>query len=119
MHLACFQACSNDAGVQRFARPYKAASHRPGCRLLMPDGAPVTKQSIRRALALVSRLYPLARPTRGMLKEVFNFFEPPHNVSAAAAVAKASESASAPSALPAIGTADGASSSQANGVTAQ
>ena len=53
----------------------------------MADGTPVTKQSIRRVLAIISRLYPLARPTRGLLKQVFNFFEPPRNVAAAAAAA--------------------------------
>jgi hypothetical protein len=37
--------------------------------------APVTKQSVRQQLAWVSGLYPLARPTRLMLKQVFNFFE--------------------------------------------
>ena len=57
----------------------------------MPDNTPVTKHSIRRVLAVVSRLYPLARPTRGMLKQVYNFFEPPRNVAAAAAAAAASE----------------------------
>lgn len=36
---------------------------------------PVSKQSVRQQLALVSGCYPLARPTRGMLKQVFNFFE--------------------------------------------
>ena len=55
----------------------------------MPDNTSVTKQSIRRVLAVISRLYPLARPTRGMLKQVFNFFEPPRNVTAAAAAAAA------------------------------
>jgi hypothetical protein len=37
--------------------------------------APVSKQSVRQRLALVSSCYPLARPTRGMLKQVYNFFE--------------------------------------------
>ncbi|KAL3137186.1 hypothetical protein ABBQ32_006750 [Trebouxia sp. C0010 RCD-2024] len=91
VYLACFQACSSDAGVQRFVRPYRAHTHRPGTRLLMPDDTPVTKHSIRRVLAIVSRLYPLARPTRGMLKQVFNFFEPPHNVAAAAVATAASD----------------------------
>jgi hypothetical protein len=35
---------------------------------------PVSKQSVRQQLALVSGCYPLARPTRAMLKQVFNFF---------------------------------------------
>jgi hypothetical protein len=35
---------------------------------------PVSKQSVRQRLALVSSCYPLARPTRGMLKQVFGFF---------------------------------------------
>jgi hypothetical protein len=35
----------------------------------------VSKQSVRQQLALVSGAYPLARPTRAMLKQVFNFFE--------------------------------------------
>jgi hypothetical protein len=35
----------------------------------------VTKHSVRQRLALVSACYPPARPTRGMLKQVFNFFE--------------------------------------------
>jgi len=75
-------------------RPYRRTAHTPGARLLMPGGAAVTKHSIRRVLALITRLYPLARPSRGMLKQVFNFFEPPHNVAAAAAaVAAAAASA--------------------------
>ena len=90
MHLACFQPCINDAGVLRFVRPYRSTAHTPGTQLLMPDGAAVSKQSIRRILAIISRLYPLARPTRGMLKQVFNFFEPPHNVAASAAAVAAS-----------------------------
>ncbi len=89
MHLACFQACTNDPGVQRFVRPYRRTAHTPGARLLMPGGAAVTKHSIRRVLAIITRLYPLARPSRGMLKQVFNFFEPPHNVAAAAAAVAA------------------------------
>lgn len=49
-----------------------------------PTGAPqplslpveaVSKQSVRQRLAWVSGCYPPARPTRGMLKQVFNFFE--------------------------------------------
>lgn len=36
---------------------------------------PVSKQSVRQRLALVSGCYPLARPTRAMLKQVFNYFE--------------------------------------------
>ncbi|DBA66398.1 TPA: hypothetical protein ACH3X2_002378 [Trebouxia sp. C0005] len=94
MHLACFQACTSDPGVQRFVRPYRRTAHTPGARLLMPGGAAVTKHSIRRVLALISRLYPLARPSRGMLKQVFNFFEPPHNVAAGAAAAAAAAAAS-------------------------
>ena len=43
------------------------------CPLLHPPQ--VTKQSVRQALAFVSSHYPQARPTRGMLKQVFNFFE--------------------------------------------
>lgn len=70
-------------------RPYRRTAHTPGARLLMPGGAAVTKHSIRRVLALITRLYPLARPSRGMLKQVFNFFEPPHNVAAAAAAVAA------------------------------
>jgi hypothetical protein len=35
---------------------------------------PVSKQSVRQQLALVSGCFPLARPTRAMLKQVFNFF---------------------------------------------
>lgn len=80
VHLACFTGCSNDTNVLRFVKPYKASQHSPGSRLLTPDGTPVSKHSIRRVLAIVSRFYPLARPTRGMLKQVFNFFEPPHKL---------------------------------------
>lgn len=36
---------------------------------------PVTKHSVRQQLAFVSAAYPHARPTRAMLKQVFNFFE--------------------------------------------
>jgi hypothetical protein len=36
---------------------------------------PVSKHSVRQRLALVSSCYPAARPTRGSLKQVFNFFE--------------------------------------------
>ena len=90
VYLACFQACSSDAAVHSFVGPYQPQTHKPGTRLLMPNDTPVTKNSMRRVLAIISRLYPLARPTRGMLKQVFNFFEPPHNVAAAAAAAAAS-----------------------------
>ena len=93
MHLACFQASTSDPGVQRFVRPYRRTAHTPGARLLMPGGPAVTKHSIRRVLALITRLYPLARPSRGMLKQVFNFFEPPHNVAAAAAAVAAAAAA--------------------------
>lgn len=95
MHLACFQACTNDAGIQHFVQPYKGRAHKPGTRLLMPDGTSVTKHSIRRVLAIISRLYPLARPTRGNLKQVFNFFEPPRDVMATVAAASGSVPATA------------------------
>lgn len=36
---------------------------------------PVSKHSVRQRLALVSGYYPVARPTRGSLKQVYNFFE--------------------------------------------
>lgn len=42
------------------------------------DGAAtagVTKGDVRQRLALVSGYYPSARPTRGSLKQVFNFFQ--------------------------------------------
>lgn len=37
--------------------------------------SPVTKLSVRQKLTMVSAYYPQARPTRGMLKQVFNYFE--------------------------------------------
>lgn len=43
------------------------------CASQLP-AVPVSKQSVRQQLALVSGCYPLARPTRAMLKQVFNFF---------------------------------------------
>lgn len=45
---------------------------------------PVTKHSVRQQLAFVSAAYPDARPTRGMLKQVFNFFEDKRRAAAAA-----------------------------------
>ncbi|GAX78930.1 hypothetical protein CEUSTIGMA_g6369.t1 [Chlamydomonas eustigma] len=45
-------------------------------KLILPEGfQKITKLSVRQALAQVSKWYPLARPTRGMLKQVYNFFE--------------------------------------------
>jgi hypothetical protein len=44
--------------------------------VLPAGGQKVTKQSVRQVLAFVSSCYPQARPTRGMLKQVFNFFNP-------------------------------------------
>ena len=38
----------------------------------------VTKGDVRQRLALVSGCYPNARPTRGSLKQVFNFFQRVH-----------------------------------------
>ena len=35
----------------------------------------VTKDNVRQRLAYVSSSYPIARPTRGSLKQVFNFFQ--------------------------------------------
>lgn len=45
----------------------------------------VTKHSVRQQLAFVSAAYPDARPTRGMLKQVFNFFEDRRRAGVAAA----------------------------------
>lgn len=98
VHLACFTGCSNDTNVMRFVKPYQANQHPPGTRLLTPGGVPVTKHSIRRVLAIVSRFYPLARPTRGMLKQVFNFFEPPHKLPIPGTVAAVSATKPAASA---------------------
>lgn len=41
------------------------------------SGVLVTKGCIRQRLAFVSAAYPTARPTRGSLKQVFNFFNLP------------------------------------------
>ena len=41
-------------------------------------GGRVSKDAIRAKLGLLSRAYPTARPSRGSLKQVFNFFNPPH-----------------------------------------
>lgn len=43
-------------------------------KVLLPTGRNVTKHSVRQALAFVSSHCPQARPTRGMLRQVFNFF---------------------------------------------
>jgi hypothetical protein len=37
--------------------------------------AGVTKGDVRQRLALLSGYYPTARPTRGSLKQIFNFFQ--------------------------------------------
>ena len=55
VHLACFQGCSNDAGVLHFVKQYDPSQHPPGSRLLTPDGRSVSKHSIRQVLAIVSR----------------------------------------------------------------
>eukprot|EP01023_Acetabularia_acetabulum_P013280 TRINITY_DN16360_c0_g1_i4.p3 TRINITY_DN16360_c0_g1~~TRINITY_DN16360_c0_g1_i4.p3 ORF type:complete len:163 (+),score=4.09 TRINITY_DN16360_c0_g1_i4:25-513(+) len=34
----------------------------------------VSKQSVKQCLAIISGNYPVARPSRGMLKQVFNYF---------------------------------------------
>jgi hypothetical protein len=39
----------------------------------LPGGFKVSKDDVRRQLAVVSASYPPARPSRGMLKQVYNF----------------------------------------------
>ena len=54
---------------------------RPGGQVMgwAPQGGrQVSKDVIRAKLGLLSRAYPTARPSRGSLKQVFNFFNPPH-----------------------------------------
>lgn len=100
----------------RFVKPYESKQHPPGTCLLTPDGTPVSKHSIRRVLAIVSRFYPLARPTRGMLKQVFNFFEPPHRLpmptSTASAPAAVSATAAAAATAAVLFTGDATASAE-------
>lgn len=57
------------------AAPQQQQQGQQQCATPLLPPAPVSKQSVRQQLALVSGAYPLARPTRAMLKQVFNFFE--------------------------------------------
>jgi hypothetical protein len=61
-----------DCGPQ-FVAGWTAAQQQQQQQHLPPE--PVSKHSVRQRLALVSSCYPAARPTRGSLKQVFNFFE--------------------------------------------
>ena len=64
---ACYSTGNLDAGQgPELAQAWSTDSCPP---------AMVTKQSVRQRLALVSSCYPAACPTRGMLKQVYNFFE--------------------------------------------
>lgn len=64
--LACYGPCSPDqpAFVQAFdggGGAWEPPEH-------------VTREAVRQRLAFLSACYPLGRPTRGMLRQVFNFF---------------------------------------------
>ena len=39
------------------------------------DSSDVTKDLVRQRLAVVARAHPDAQPTRGSLKQVYNYFE--------------------------------------------
>lgn len=85
--LACFSTppASCDAAVAsaadiKFIGPWNGSSCGAAAEAtgLLGEHLPprmVTKHSVRQQLASVSAAYPDARPTRGMLKQVFNFFE--------------------------------------------
>lgn len=48
--------------------------HSASCDAAYGGGIAVSKEYVRQQLATVSAHYPAARPTRGMLKQVFNYF---------------------------------------------
>jgi len=85
--VAVVDFCGGDAAVcvvvaallACFAPPPPGSSETPAFVGAWGDAAcphqSVTKQSVRQQLAWVSAMCPNARPTRGMLKQVFNFFE--------------------------------------------
>jgi Rit1 DUSP-like domain len=83
--LACFTPPGvQSAGAQQlsgptFVGPWPPSDVSGGLSVTLPP-EPVTKQSMRQRLAFVSSCYPIARPARGGLKQVYNYF-----VSAAAA----------------------------------
>ncbi|GLI70274.1 hypothetical protein VaNZ11_015206 [Volvox africanus] len=73
--LACYGPCyTGGPSAPAWKRPY-CTSDEVGIsrgRELVPRG--ITKDAVRQCLAYVSEFYPNARPTRGMLRQVFNHF---------------------------------------------
>ncbi|CAD7702181.1 unnamed protein product [Ostreobium quekettii] len=74
--LACFTR-STQGTVPQFCRPFQRSG--PGGDAVR-SVEPVTKAGVRQRLAYISAHYPQARPTRGMLKQVYNFFQPEFQV---------------------------------------
>lgn len=69
MLLACFSPGESDKGSSpRLLQPFMV--HKAG---YVATPVPVSKEEVRRRLAFVSSSYPQARPSRGMLKQVYNF----------------------------------------------
>lgn len=73
--LACYSPCGNSSGgesnVPVWSRCYQAGSS--GSDTAANPG-PISKDDVRQRLAYVSSFYLPARPTRGMLRQVFNHF---------------------------------------------
>lgn len=69
MLLSCFSPGDMDKNASpRLLQPFMI--HTAG---YVATPVEVTKEEVRRRLALVSMCYPQARPSRGMLKQVYNF----------------------------------------------
>lgn len=70
--VACYGPCDEGSGyLPRWQQQQGPLQPQP------PHGCPleqVTKHTVRQRLAAVSSAYPQARPTRGNLKQVFNYF---------------------------------------------
>ncbi|KXZ52061.1 hypothetical protein GPECTOR_10g1084 [Gonium pectorale] len=79
--LACYGPCgaqSAEAGGPAWLQSYAG----PGA----PAGGSPSKDAVRQRLAFVSGCYPPARPTRGMLRQVYNHFVSPAAATATARV---------------------------------
>ena len=70
--LACFTRGSQEKSPE-FVGAFKKVGTKDEVRF-SPE--PVTKVDVRQRLGYISCYYPQARPTRGMLKQVYNFFQP-------------------------------------------
>lgn len=69
------------AAEVKYLAPVQSAKSAKACIGAWPQSSreaavpEVTKGDVRQRLALVSGYYPSARPTRGSLKQVYNFFQ--------------------------------------------